>query len=301
MIREFTEAELPQMTDICAKAMDLEPHGWTPTLVREKTLGAVDFEPTLALGFEAAGEIRGFLQATRGPQPELGQAWIRLMAVNPAWQAQGIGTALLSELETRLRGLGVSKLGAMDSPVNYLTPGVDFRATAAVCFFKKHGFEITHTNLNLMCDLTGDDFGDCDEEIVRCARQGIEVRRAEERDRSAIVAWARREFAGWEGELVACYRQAPISLWIAREGGEVLGFGAYDSNNVNTGHFGPTGLSPAARGKGLGALLTRLALRDQRRQGQTAAVIPWVGPIRFYSKCCGAWMDRVFYALRKSL
>ncbi|MBN1477461.1 GNAT family N-acetyltransferase [Candidatus Sumerlaeota bacterium] len=301
MIHELTEADLAEMTDICAKSLDLEPHPWTPALVREKTLGAHDFDAALLLGYEIAGEVRGFTQAVARDHAGERRGWVRLMAVNPAWQRQGIGSALLSEVERRLAERGVTRIGFMDVPANYLTPGVDFQYTAAACFLTKHGYHVTHTNLNLMCGLTSDEFEDVDEDIVGFAQRGITVRRAEEGDREAIAAWARREFAGWEEEILACYEQSPISLWIALRGEEMLGFGAYDSNNVNTGHFGPTGLSEASRGLGLGRVLTRAALRDQRRQGHRRAVIPWVGPIRFYSKCCGAWTDRIFWAFEKPL
>lgn len=301
MLRELTEADLPTLADLCAKALPFEPHAWPEVLVREKTFADKDFDPALALGFETGGALRGFLQAVARDWRGERRGWVRLMAVNPAWQAQGIGTALLAEAERRLAARGARRIGIFDALPNYLTPGVDHRCTAALCFFPARGYRHTHTNLNLMCDLTRDDFSDCDAAIVDLLRRGFDVHRAEPDEREAVRAFVRREFPSWEEEVEAAFANDPVSLWICVHGGEVVGFSAYDTNNRNTGFYGPLGVGPAARGHGVGALVTRLCLRDLRRQGHRRAVIPWVGPVRFYQKTCGAWADRAFWVFEKTL
>ncbi|NUP90852.1 MAG: GNAT family N-acetyltransferase [Candidatus Sumerlaeia bacterium] len=305
MIRPLTESDLPAMTNLCAKALPLEPLTWTPALVREKSFGDRDFDPELMLGFETGGALRGF--AVGVAKDHLGErrAWTRLFAVNPAWMGQGIGTALIDEVERRCAARGATRIGVMDAIPNYLTPGVDFRYTPAICFFTKRKYEKRGVNTNLMCDLLADPYGDCDAAIVNLGKKGFEVRRAEATDRAMCAAWAEKEFKGWMEEIDACFKNDPISLWICvdrREGRrEMIGFSAYDSNNLDTGFYGPLGVGPATRGHGAGALLTRLCLRDQKRQGHRQAVIPWVGPVRFYQKTCGAWMDRQFWAFEKKL
>jgi mycothiol synthase len=301
MLRELTENDLPALVDLCAKGLPFEPHAWTERLVREKTFGARDFDPALALGFEAGGHLLGFIQGVARDHLGERRGWVRLLVVNPAWWDQGIGGQLLSEIERRVAERGAERIGIMDSVPNYLTPGVDFRCTAAFCFLTKRGYEKKQGNLNLMCDLSRDDFSDCDRTLVDLAHRGFEVRRAEPADRAACAAWAEREFAGWREEIDACFANDPISLWICLREGEIAGFSAYDSNNVGTGFYGPLGVSPVTRGHGIGALVTRLCLRDLRRQGHRRAVIPWVGPVRFYNRCCGAWIDRLFWAFEKRL
>jgi predicted N-acetyltransferase YhbS len=305
MLRELTESDLPAMTALCAKALWLEPLAWTPALVREKTFGDKDFDPALCLGFAAAGALRGFAHGVARDHLGERRSWIRLMAVNPAWMGQSIGTALVDEMERRLAERGARRIGVMDAIPNYLTPGIDFRYTQAICFFTKRGYEKHGVNTNLMCDLLSDPHDDCDAKIVDLGSKGLEVRRAEPGDRALCAQWAEKEFKGWREEIDACFANDPVSLWICidrREGRrEMIGFSAYDSNNRDTGFYGPLGVGPATRGLGVGALLTRLCMRDLRRQGHRQAVIPWVGPVRFYQKTCGAWMDRQFWAFERRL
>jgi mycothiol synthase len=61
------------------------------------------------------------------------------------------------------------------------------------------------------------------------------------------------------------------------------------------------GTLPVLRGKGIGSILLRLCLRDLGRQGFRTAIIPWVGPTRFYARFCGARLDRCFWAYQKTI
>ena len=54
------------------------------------------------------------------------------------------------------------------------------------------------------------------------------------------------------------------------------------------GFFGPTGVDPAYRGKGIGKALLLKCLEAMRNEGYGYAVIGGAGPVNFYEKCCGA-------------
>ena len=113
----------------------------------------------------------------------------------------------------------------------------------------------------------------------------------------AIVA---AHWPAWRGEVTNALRNDPISLHLALDPEGVLGFAAYDTNNLGMGWFGPMGTVPAAEGQGLGRVLLWRCLRDQKAQGHAAAIIPWVGPIAFYRRYAGARIARRFdrYAKR---
>jgi GNAT superfamily N-acetyltransferase len=81
--------------------------------------------------------------------------------------------------------------------------------------------------------------------------------------------------------------------------GSLLGFAAYGSSRPSW--FGPMGTAPAARGLGIGALLLRRCLADQRAAGHDQVQIGWVGPLPFYAKAVGARVERVFLLYRKQL
>ena len=80
---------------------------------------------------------------------------------------------------------------------------------------------------------------------------------------------------------------------------EVLGFAAYGSSRPSW--FGPMGTAPAAQGLGIGGVLLRRCLADQRAAGHERAEIGWVGPVPFYASNSGARIERVFFLYRKQL
>ena len=123
--------------------------------------------------------------------------------------------------------------------------------------------------------------------LDRCRAARVDIRRAYAVEQHHIFPWVREHFSeGWVSEITASLARMPVSCFVATEQGQLLGFACYDS--VAKGIFGPTGVSDAARGKGVGAALLLACLHDMRAQGYAYAVIGWTGPQEFYAKVCGA-------------
>ena len=74
----------------------------------------------------------------------------------------------------------------------------------------------------------------------------------------------------------------PVTTWIAVADGKMLGFACHDA--TAKGFFGPTGVSEAARGKGIGEALLFATLSGMREAGYAYAVIGDPGPMEFYKK-----------------
>ena len=118
---------------------------------------------------------------------------------------------------------------------------------------------------------------------------------------SALTRFSLANFGdGWGGEIAHSVgrEHAGCHLALAKDG-SLLGFAAYGSSRPSW--FGPMGTAPAARGLGIGALLLRRCLADQRAAGQAQVQIGWVGPLPFYAKAVGARVERVFLLYRKQL
>ena len=96
------------------------------------------------------------------------------------------------------------------------------------------------------------------------------------------------------------FDNTPISLHLAFLDGELGAFSAYDLNNKTMAAFGPMGTKPVFRGKGVGAILLKRCLDDQKKQGHAQSVIPWVGPIPFYARTVNARIDRIFWRYQKT-
>jgi GNAT superfamily N-acetyltransferase len=91
----------------------------------------------------------------------------------------------------------------------------------------------------------------------------------------------------WAEEVAVAFTHQPVSAFIAlRNGSEIVGFSAYECTRRN--YFGPTGVDPAMRGKGVGKALFVAALAGLQSLGYTYAIIGGAGPTEFYAKTAGA-------------
>lgn len=261
----------------------------TSMLLREKVWGDADFQPDLTWAAEQHGQLTGFSIGV----VRQSMGYIKLLAVDAAHRRQGIGSQLLQATERALRQAGADKVRPCESAPNYLTPGLDQRYTAGKCLFESRGYEHIGTACNLTVDLTQNDFATAEPE-ARLAARDITIRRAESSDTQPLLAVVRAHWPVWLAEVTNALANHPITLHLALRQERILGFSAYDTNNLGTGWFGPMGTVPDAEGQGLGRVLLWRCLRDQKQQGHATAIIPWVGPIEFYTRHAGAQIARTF-------
>ena len=117
--------------------------------------------------------------------------------------------------------------------------------------------------------------------------QGITIRRANPWERSKVLGFIAAHFGdGWVGETEVALAKQPVTCFVAMDGEKVIGFADYECTRKD--YFGPTGVDPAYRGKGIGGALLIAALHGLRGLGYTYAVIGDAGPVDFYAKTVGA-------------
>lgn len=131
------------------------------------------------------------------------------------------------------------------------------------------------------------DLPDTGELYRQVAGSGVTLRRARAFERHTVAEFTRTHFSPkWVSEVEVAMSRQPITCFIATREREILGFACYDT--TSRGFFGPTGVSEAARGLGLGKALLMKALEGLRESGYAYAIIGGVGPKEFYAKNCGA-------------
>ncbi|MEM6763937.1 MAG: GNAT family N-acetyltransferase [Bacteroidota bacterium] len=119
------------------------------------------------------------------------------------------------------------------------------------------------------------------------SEQGIIIRRPLAPEKHVLTSWIVEHFSLlWKDECELAFSHMPVSVFWAIREQEVLGFACYDTTARN--FFGPTGVSPSARGKGIGKVLLWKALKAMRDHGFAYAIIGGVGPASFYEKQVGA-------------
>lgn len=133
------------------------------------------------------------------------------------------------------------------------------------------------------------DLPDLTPHLARQAEAGIDVRRPLAVEKSLVVEWVLQNFGqGWANECEVSFGQAPPLCYVAVdvEKSEIVGFACHDVVYKNM--FGPTGVHPDYRGRGIGAALLLACLHAMHAQGYAYAIIAGVGPAAFYAKVAGA-------------
>lgn len=123
----------------------------------------------------------------------------------------------------------------------------------------------------------------------QATKAGIVVRRAEAWDRPRLSSFVDKEFGAlWTVELHTAFTRVPPTAYVAMDGRKVVGFALYECTRPN--FFGPTGVRPDVRDKGVGAALLFKCLESMREIGYAYAIIGGVGPAKYYEKVCGAFL-----------
>ncbi len=135
------------------------------------------------------------------------------------------------------------------------------------------------------------------DDALRLRAEGVEVRRAMAPEKFLVVQWVREQFNEyWASECEVAFARNPVSCItavqvetlpdVSRPATTLLGFACYNATLKD--FFGPTGVAPDARGRGIGKALLIAALQALRAEGYGYAIIGGVGPAEFYAKAVGA-------------
>ena len=122
-----------------------------------------------------------------------------------------------------------------------------------------------------------------DEGAASVQSAGIVLRRPNSFERTPVNEFVRTFFSqGWADEMEATLARQPVTSFIAIDGKKIAGFAAYES--TCKAYFGPTGVDPAYRGRGIGKALLIESLWGLRDLGYAYGIIGAAGPVAFYQK-----------------
>lgn len=298
-IRQYQNSDFEQVLPLCRESYYLDVI--SEDLLREKIYEDPFYEQELVWIAYDQEKIVGFLMGTcRMDIRGVNYGYVKMMAVDQAYRRNRIARSMYELLETELiqRKVDVMRLG--DVPMNYFMPGIDPKYTPALCFAIRMGFDRFMDTSNLLVDLDNRDWND-PKKIEALKVDKIEVRRATPEDKQELMDFVVEEWKLWQYELEMAYKTEPIGIHIAKLDGKIRAFSAHSANNKGLPWFGPMGTHPDLRGKGMGRVLLYHCLEDLKNLGYQTAIIPWVGPIDFYSHHTGAVVERIFWRYEKKL
>ncbi len=132
------------------------------------------------------------------------------------------------------------------------------------------------------------DLPDSGNHLAGLAEQDVLVRRAMASEKKRVTGWVQHLFGdGWAAECDVSFARQPIACMLAVSAGRPAGFACHDSTCRN--FFGPIGIDPALRHKGIGRALLLATLNAMAHAGYAYAIIGSAGPVTFFEKCVGAF------------
>jgi GNAT superfamily N-acetyltransferase len=217
------------------------------------------------------------------------RGWIALMAVDPAHQRRGVGTALLADAERHLAGVGARAVTVGDS-LHHAMPGVPAALPGARAFFQARGYVPTQEVWDVRGDVRGSAFPDLPPDaITRLVGPGEE---------GQLLEFLGQTFPGrWTRDL-AHYLLEGRPVWHVMGlfvDGRLQGFAQlhlpgtpgtlrWAGFNPRVAALGPIGVSEAVRGRGLGLALLRSGLAYLGTLGASETVIDWTTLLDFYGR-----------------
>jgi mycothiol synthase len=228
-LRTIEHGDAPALLELWNNVATHDP--LTAALLEEKLWGDPDFAPMLAIVDDS---LTGFAVAVVRDTGGAKRAYLKLIAVAPHAQRQGLATRLLTEIEQHATTLGAAELRLGEGAPNYLTPGVDARYSAAIAWAEKSGFSKVGETCNQIVDLR-----ELPENLPATL---VAITRCTLEHEPSLVELLEAHWSSWKGEVGVALRNTPATVFVALEDTRVIGFAAYDANNLGTGWFGPMGV-----------------------------------------------------------
>lgn len=292
-LEQLVEGDLPALRALAVKALPelgyLDAKGWKAQL-----FGDPDCEGAYLLKAVDGKRLLGAALGVARKTADAKLGWVKLLAVDAKRRRQGVGRALLAELERRFqkRDCAEARFGACPPP--YVNGGVPILDTAAHCFLLARGYQRSGTVIDMVGDLRKlKPLGAADLKALKA----LGGRKAGPKDAPALKALIQREFPFWAWETETSLQRGVV--WVAGLEGTVSAFACADG--THPGWFGPMGTAEAERGKGQGRLLMAQCLQHLKKKGGKTARIPWVGPVTFYQKHAASALGPLYWTFSKRL
>ena len=120
---------------------------------------------------------------------------------------------------------------------------------------------------------------------IKCQQEGVTIRLAIAPELHIVQDFVEKNFSkGWASEATVGFARSPVSVALAVENREIVGFAVFDA--TYRAFFGPTGVLESHRGRGIGQALLIEALEGLYKMGYGYGIIGSVGEaLGFYQKC----------------
>ncbi|MCS7110684.1 MAG: GNAT family N-acetyltransferase [Ignisphaera sp.] len=277
------------------------------------TLNDENFDQELNLfAVDEENRVRGFLlgvEIVKEPKEAVEKfkeyIWIKDLAIDPTlppdtWRA--VFMNLLSIFEEMVKKRGKKCIVLHAYAPYYFMPGINILYENYVEVFELYGFRKQEDTVSYEVNLAEFYYPSRVRKIEQTLlSEGITFRRGREEEAVLISEWVGKTFNNpfWRLEVLHSFDSKPPTIWIADQSGDTIGFAVYLRMKRN--EFGPTGVDPSKRRRGVGTILLFKALYDLKQLGFRYAVIPWTSHLFFYTQVPGVCRVKHYHIMVKTI
>lgn len=270
------------------------------------TYGDPNFNPKYALVSVRSGVIvaaavgvRRVREPAAAVEEQRDIAWLKVLAA-----AKGEERALaelIGILEEEYSKEGVRQVKVSDYASWYLAPGVDVEYEWLLRLLQASGYAKVGEAVNYEVDMARFVYPERVRAMAkRLEEGGFTFRAASASEREALGRWVEEGFSPfWRVEMEMGLAAEDGSVLVAETREGYVGFSVHGA--LRPDFFGPIGVSPDARGSGVGTVLLFDTLRQMRVEGVRVVTVPWTTHLTFYTQIPGVCGVRTFYIMAKSL
>jgi len=302
-----TLAEDPGLNDEVRKFLNLTL--WRDFIdrrfYRKLTLEDPNYDPKYALvALERGNVIAAAIGVRRIREPaavveaQREVAWVKALAAKP--EDVGRLKELITTLEEEFKREGRRHVRISDYASWYLTPGVDLEYDHIHAMLLDLGYKKVSEAVNYEVDLSRlyvpSRVASLAEKLRRDGVEIVELREESEE----LGRWVEERFSPfWRIEAEMGLKAEDGGVLVAKMGSRIAGFSVYGA--LRPDFFGPIGVDPELRGRGIGTVLLFETLKRMRGEGVRIATIPWTTHLFFYTQLPGVVGIRHFITLAKTI
>jgi len=311
--RHYMPGDEEQLIELWNRCLSKDPV--TPLRFRKLVLLDPNFDPQGMRVAVADNRIIGCVYAVRRLLPMLGtdlepdKGWIPFFFVEPNYRGMGIASRLMDAAQAFLRADKRRQMLFSAYAPHYIVPGIDRTAyPSGAAFLDRQGFGKLYTSVAMdysLVDLTiPDDVIQLKEERIR---EGYSFSSATDSDLYELIQFAANEFNPDWGRAIReglLQHLTMPQIVIARYHRKLVGFCLHGGYEGIRERFGPFGVDPGQRGKGIGKILLYECMHLMRAQGLHNAWFLWTSersPAGQLYKKAGFATTRSFDIVSKSL
>lgn len=311
--RYYQGGDEKQIVQLWNKCLKNDPI--TKSRFRKLVLLDANFDPQgLRLAFKN-DQLIGCVYAIRRLLPmfetdlEPENGWITFFFVDEKYRRSQIGTKLLDDALHFLKKNDRKYVFFSSYAPNYIVPGIDEKAyPEGYEFLKANGFSTLYSPIAMDRDLTDYEWDEViQERMTKRIEEGYTFQTAQDKDLYELIQFANIKFNPDWGRAIreGLLQGLPMKqILVAKKEEKIVGFCMFGGYEGIRERFGPFGVDPDERGKGLGKILLHLCLQQMKAIGLHGAWFLWTGeetPAGYLYKDTGFEVTRQFHVMQREI